>query len=746
MNGDINFTHTDWLTLSSNCSYEKTVLNDFKKLNMSSLQSHASSLDIFLSNNANLCSEILEEKSFSDHKYLLAEISIEYAEQEPLPKMKRLNIGKANWKEFTINFNFPMSSFDSVDNIVDSFYHKLEVASSIAIPLKTSRRTNAPFYMSSNSIHLENKLRTALKNAQNAEKISRLREELSISLNNDKKNFVEKSKVWSTNDAYKLMRQITKQPALPEKMVYMEKEVFGYKSIADCFNNYFASVFVQDETEVVIPFNQSPEIFLDDIQFSKAAMSEEVKNIRSGANSSDGISPKFLKSALPYISNQLLFILSCCVSKSEFPSLWKKVHVRPHLKSGSKLDIKNYRPIAMLSSLSLLFERMVYKQFSIFLQQKLCVEQHGFRENRSTITQLLVYCNRLYELLEANKMPMTVYLDIAKAFDTINYNIILVKLCRMGFDSAFFRFFASYLTDRQQRVVISCGKSDFRPITSGGPQGSIFTVFLFSVYINDLPEIIVNECFLYADDTKIVSTVDNKMQLEKDIENAIVWSKENRLNVNFDKFKNVQFSLRKNQNKQILRLPSHRNIPQEIHFKDLGIYFSENLSWDYHLSFVLRKAYQKLAYLKRSIPSETKLSVKCNLVKTYIISILFYGSNVWFASKTIVRQMERLQRKSLKWIQSNSHFTDKEYNDCLRSVNLLPITYQIVFLDLVVLNRILTRKLPLEAEQFWQIRNGHPKTRSNEKIFVYSNESNCQRCRSNFFQRVTNFKSYNEEF
>ena len=170
----------------------------------------------------------------------------------------------------------------------------------------------------------------------------------------------------------------------------------------------------------------------------------------------------------------------------------------------------------MLSSLSLLFERMVYKQFSIFLQQKLCVEQHGFRKNHSTITQLLLfYCNRLYELLEANKMPMTVYLDIGKAFDTNNYNIILLKLYRKGFDSAFLRFFASYLTDRQQRVVISCGKSNFRPITSGGRQGSIFTVFLFSVYINDLPEIIVNECYLYADDTKIVSTVDNKIQLKK---------------------------------------------------------------------------------------------------------------------------------------------------------------------------------------------------------------------------------------
>ena len=139
-------------------------MNKFKKLKMSSLQSHASSLDIFVCNNTNLCSEILEEKSFSDKKYLLAEMSIECAEQGALPKMKRLNIGKANWDEFTINFKFPMSSFDSIDNIVDSFYHKLELASSMAFLLKTSRRTNALFYISCYSIRLENKLKTALKN------------------------------------------------------------------------------------------------------------------------------------------------------------------------------------------------------------------------------------------------------------------------------------------------------------------------------------------------------------------------------------------------------------------------------------------------------------------------------------------------------------------------------------------------------------------------------------------------------
>ena len=150
------------------------------------------------------------------------------------------------------------------------------------------------------------------------------------------------------------------------------------------------------------------------------------------------------------------------------------------------------------------------------------------------------------------------------------------------------------------------------------------------------------------------------------------------------------------------------------------------------LKFCSTKSQSKACLSKRSIPIETKLSVKCNLVKTYIISILFYGSDVWYASKTIIRQMERLQRKSLKSRQSKSHYTDKEYNDCLRSVNLLPITYQLVFFDLCF-KQILSRKLTLQAEQFWQIRNGHPKTRSNDKIFLYSKECNRQRCRCNFF-------------
>ena len=131
-----------------------------------------------------------------------------------------------------------------------------------------------------------------------------------------------RSKVWSTNDAYQLMRQITKQPALLERIIVMENNVFRYKSIAECFSNYFVYVFVEDNSEVSIQLNQNPEKFPDDIQFSEGVLSNEVKNIRSGAN--DGMSPKFLMSSLPYISNPPLFTFSCCLSKCEFPTLWEK--------------------------------------------------------------------------------------------------------------------------------------------------------------------------------------------------------------------------------------------------------------------------------------------------------------------------------------------------------------------------------------------------------------------------------------
>ena len=136
----------------------------------------------------------------------------------------------------------------------------------------------------------------------------------------------------------------------------------------------------------------------------------------------------------------MLYIFSCIINACQFPKSWKNIHVRPHHKNGSKTEIRNYRPIAMLCAISIVFERIIYKQIKKRVERKLCTEQHGFREKHSSVTQLLLYCDNLCQAFDDNSSPITVYMDIAKTFDTINFNIVLQKLARFEFDEKFLSF------------------------------------------------------------------------------------------------------------------------------------------------------------------------------------------------------------------------------------------------------------------------------------------------------------------
>ena len=269
----------------------------------------------------------------------------------------------------------------------------------------------------------------------------------------------------------------------------------GSQQISESFNEHFSSLIIKDSSDIVVPETAQPEIFLDDITFNANDVLDEISQNKSGANSYDQITPSLLKTSAPYVINSILYIFSCIINACQFAKVWKNIHVCPHHKNGSKTEIKNYRPIAMLCAISIVFERTVYKQIKKTFEKKLCTAQHG-------CTQLLPFFDNLYQALDKISSPITVYLDIAKDFDMINFNIVLQKLACFGFDDKFLNFFASYLVDRQQRVTIADSYSTFSKISSGGPQGSIFAVFLFSVYINDLPDQLNNKTFLYADDTK----------------------------------------------------------------------------------------------------------------------------------------------------------------------------------------------------------------------------------------------------
>ena len=139
----------------------------------------------------------------------------------------------------------------------------------------------------------------------------------------DKQNFIEGFCISTNNDAYKFLRRLNQEQTFPEKMKYRGQDITGSQQIAESFNEHFSSLFIEDNSDTVVPETTQPEIFLDDITFNAKDVLDEISQIKSGANSYDQITPSLLKASAPYVINSILYILSCIINACQFPKVWK---------------------------------------------------------------------------------------------------------------------------------------------------------------------------------------------------------------------------------------------------------------------------------------------------------------------------------------------------------------------------------------------------------------------------------------
>lgn len=310
------------------------------------------------------------------------------------------------------------------------------------------------------------------------------------------------------------------------------------------FNTFFNSVFQRPANSY--PLQSLAPPFCDDgsvicstiISPSNVLKFLKRLNINGGAGS-DGIPSYFVVRCAKSLCFPLSLIFTKSISIGSFPSKWKEAHILPIHKKGSKTKIENYRPISILNVFSKVFEKSVNEVIYPILSRGIPPQQHGFYKGRSTTTNLVEFLNFVLRRMDKRKQVDVIYTDFEKAFDRVDHVILLRKLYRLGLRGDLFRWVTSYISMRQQAVVVGGHKSDFISIPSGVPQGSILAPLLYGVYLYDIYTVFQSSRFLlYADDKKIfssISTVADCLAIQQDLDRLAEFYKINRIAVNVSK-------------------------------------------------------------------------------------------------------------------------------------------------------------------------------------------------------------------
>ena len=474
----------------------------------------------------------------------------------------------------------------------------------------------------------------------------------------------------------------------PDSFKVGENNISDEFPIAEGFNHFFANIGSELSANIPCPPNKSFNDFLTGttpctFSFDPCTPSEILKIISKlpSKNSAghDDLSNKVIKYIGSVIAEPLSIIINQSFDTGIFPNVLKLAKVLPIFKKDDNQIFTNYRPISLLPVISKIFEKVSYIQFYNFLVQNklLYGGQHGFRTQHSTETALYEFVDKVNNFLDTGYLPLATYLDLSKAFDTLDHSILLAKLNYYGVKNAALSWFQSYLTGRTQYTVFKECSSSTYPLITGVPQGSILGPLLFLVYFNDIYRSSnkVN-MIMYADDTTVLFPL-SPSNLQRDIsvvnqelQNIQAWLSLNKLSLNISKTKYMVFHFPQRKiDFENFPSPYINNEPiiRTSEFDFLGVIVHENLSWKPHVAKISIKIARTTGVLKRLQHTIPKHILKL-LYNSLILPHLCYGILAWGVS---CPRIQILQKKAIRYINKskyNAHTEPLFKNNCLLNI------------------------------------------------------------------------------
>ena len=452
------------------------------------------------------------------------------------------------------------------------------------------------------------------------------------------------------------------------------------KDKADILNQQFQSVFtplaplslkelslmkVQDLVDdKVIPPQAIPEDqrnstpVMPSIKISEAGIVNLLKNLKpKKAAGPDRIKPVVLQELREELAPILKVLFERSLESGAVPLIWNSANVSPIFKKGEKSAAANYRPISLTCILCKVMEHIIASNVVKHLDSNGLMYdlQHGFRERRSCETQLVSLIEDLARKTSQGKQTDLILLDFSKAFDKVNHSKLLMKLHSYGIRNDTLRWIQAFLSNRQQRVVIEGEESDSVPVTSGVPQGSVLGPILFLAYINDLPQDIVSQVRLFADDTAIYLTLEHKHDsdtLQTDLDRLQAWEAKWDMEFNPSKCQVIRVTTSRTplQTQYIL----HGQVLEVVDCaRYLGVDISNNLTWNTHVNRVTANAGRSLGFIRRNIKTRNP-KVRELAYQTLVRPQLEYSSSVWDPhGKENINKLEMVQRRAARWTLSD---------------------------------------------------------------------------------------------
>lgn len=424
------------------------------------------------------------------------------------------------------------------------------------------------------------------------------------------------------------------------------------ETVCEIFADYFESTFVKEDLGSMpsCPPDTRSIVSIEDVTFTSEGVLKALSNQKQHSSPGpDGIPAVFLVRSAPAVETVLTAVFEESFEQGKLPDAWKSSIIVPIHKKGDKLSPSNYRPISLTSIACKCMERIIARELTEFITEHhrfSFLSQHGFLPRRSVVSNLLS-CLEAWTQAQDEGYPIdVVYVDFAKAFDTVPLRRLLLKLEHMGVRGRLLVWLQDYLTNRKFQVRIDGCLSEKRVVTSGVPQGSVLGPLLFLIYVSDLPSGMVCRTSLFADDTKLFGDPSIQHgQITEDLAELESWTNRWLIKLNADKCSILHIGFN---NPKLTYYVNEHELGSVEQQTDLGVTISGDLKWGAHIVRIVKRANSTTYLINRAFSGMSERMCR-KVYVTYVRPLLEHAVVVWspYFQKDI-DLLERVQRRFTK--------------------------------------------------------------------------------------------------